>query len=211
MKKKAAIPVIIAIACLLLISAVAVTHRSKPLIICSVDRSRSTDPVRLRYNNIVDVLIKRIQSGTRLLVYRFDTAVSQVYDGYPTKPRDLWQVQDRQLKPIAKRRGTRLDMMLKQITQVTLPNSSEQTIGIVVITDGGNDGRPLAPYAMALGKDKRIRAVWLVGLQAHHRLRLDNEFRTVLGDRLVTSGLDDVANGIDRFNELMRKERHDAQ
>ncbi len=180
---------------------------SPPALLLNIDGSMSTDAVRGKQMGVLDTLVQRMPVGSRFIVHRFDFRVSRIAGEHPNEPRDLWPVQDKDLKPSAGRKGTRPDLMLKHITEQVIPVLQEQQIGVVLVWDGGNNGKSLKPYITQLAQNKRIRIVWLVGLKRELWPQVEPEFKALASSgRLMTSGLDDAPQDVARFRERLQRD-----
>ncbi len=171
----------------------------------AVDGSGSTDQTRQRYFGLMDALMtEALPIGARVNLWRFDTTAREVYSGTPSKPQDLWGTQDGEWVYSTNQPGTRPDKLLRQLL-ADLPRREEQRLALVMLWDGENTGKALTQDVAQLAADRRLRAVWLVGVDSQFRTLVKSEFQS-FGRRLVVSGLNDAASGLETFRQLLEEE-----
>lgn len=149
------------------------TNKPKPNIEYAQDVSGSTgiqSDQRFK-RGVMDATVETFPGAT-FTFWRYGPKVDLI-DSLPVnRPEDVWGLQDSYFATSAEQKGTRLDLVIKEVVE-----HSAQDYIAVIVTDGENTGLPLDEPIRLLKQDPHMRAVVVVFLNPNARLALENDFR----------------------------------
>jgi len=164
--------------------------------IIAIDTSGSARPDLPTYRRITYKLVHELDPGRDAVrVFRFDHDCAEILSSVEQRREELLNTLDMQLRPTAKRDGTRIAKCFERIASLLdSPDARGRRVEIYALTDNGNDDRSKQmndlydKSAKRIASDSRVTEICYWGVKLYFREEIPPAFKKLPRSVLSVQG-----------------------
>src|SRR5579875_1612489 len=148
-----------------------------------------------------------LPQGSHVEIWSFDVNAHKFADLVPVRPEDLWPTEDEVMALHPTSWGTFPAVAFKEMEREASADQAQgEPTAILMLTDGEDENpSTTVEEAKKLAQIGSLKAVWFCGVTSRNGFRSELERRLVpiFGNRLIVTGRQDAAEGLQRLRQLI--------